>query len=72
MRIIPDEREILKGEVVDISHGGIDLHAWQRARRARELQPRLFEMIAIQMQIATRMDKRTRLEPRDLCDHHGE
>ncbi len=45
VRVVALEREILVAEGEDILHRRIDPHRRQRARRARQLQPRLLEMV---------------------------
>src|SRR5690606_25670566 len=64
MRFVAFEAEIVIGEVEDRLHIGIDVHARQRARFARELQIRLLQMIEIEMRVAEGMDELPRLQSR--------
>src|SRR6516225_3504556 len=71
MLIVTDELEILVTEGEDILHVRIDPHHRQRTRRARELKPRLLQMVGIEMGVAERMHEVAGLETRDLRHHHG-
>src|SRR6267143_2531232 len=55
VRIVALERKILEAKREDILHVWIDLHDRQGARRPRQLQPRLFEMVGIEMRVAERV-----------------
>ena len=57
MRIVAFEREVLVAQREQVGRRRIDQHARQSPRRARELQPRLFEMIEIEMRVAERVDE---------------
>src|SRR5215469_4859989 len=57
MRIVAFEAEILVAEREQILNDRTDAHSRQRARRTRELEPRLLEMIEIEMRVAERMDE---------------
>ena len=59
MRLVIAQSEILELEVVDIFHGGIELHAWQRTEIAAELFAGLVEMILVKVQIAERVNEFT-------------
>ncbi len=61
MRLIALEPEVFVSEAEDVLHIGIDVHARQRIRRARQLQLSLLDMIEIKMRIAERMDELARL-----------
>src|ERR1700730_500343 len=49
VRVVAFEHEVFKAEREDILHGGIELHHRQRPGRARQLQPRLLEMVRIKV-----------------------
>ena len=55
MRVVIFEFEILEMKRKNILHLRIDGHGRQRTRRARQLQPRLIEMVGIQMRVAERV-----------------
>ena len=57
MRLVADEREVLERKREDVGHRRIEPHVRQRARRARQLQPRLLEMIEIEVRVAERVDE---------------
>src|ERR1700686_5238983 len=52
VRVVTFEFEVLVAEAEDVLHLGIDLHSRQRPGRPRQLQPRLLEMIGIEMGVA--------------------
>src|SRR4029079_5814015 len=54
VRIVALERKVLVPEREDILHIRIDLHDRQLPCRARQLQPRLFEMVGVEMRVAER------------------
>ncbi len=64
VRLVAFEREILVAEREQVGHRRIEQHARQRARRARELQPRLLEMIEIEVRVAERVDELAGLRAR--------
>src|SRR4051812_22466947 len=72
MRLIIEQFEILELEIVNISDRGVELHAWQWARFASQLQPGLFEVVGVQVEIAKGMDEGSRLELANLGDHQGQ
>src|SRR4051794_26134907 len=72
VRVVAFEREVFIAEGEDILHRRVDLHDWQRPRRARQLQPGLLEVIGVEMRVAERVNKITRLEPAHLRHHHGQ
>src|SRR6185312_729596 len=49
VRIVAFEREILVAEREDLLHVRVDLHHRQRPRRSRQLQPRLFEVVGVEI-----------------------
>src|SRR5580698_5643785 len=57
VRIIAFEREVLVAKRQQISDGGIEQHPRQRARRTRQLQPRLIEMVKVEMRVAEGVDE---------------
>src|SRR5439155_25401220 len=59
MRIVPNELKIFVLKIVDVLHLRIQLHRRERPRFASKLQPRLFEVIAVKMQIAKCMHERS-------------
>src|SRR6266849_3190136 len=52
MGIVIHQLKILALEVVNVLHRPIEFHLRQWSRLARQLQLRLFEMVAIEMQVA--------------------
>src|SRR2546426_3458645 len=72
VRIVAFEHEILVPEGEKVGDRRIEPHERQPARCARKLEPRLFEVIHIEMGIPEGMDEVARLEPGHLRDHHGE
>lgn len=47
VRVVVGKGEVGVGEVEDGFDVGVEVHPWQRARVARELQARLFEMVGV-------------------------
>src|SRR5579859_5892864 len=72
MGLVIFKGEVLEPELEDILHRGIEFHRGQGIRAAGELQPCLFEMIAIQVHIAKGVDEFSGLESADLGDHQGQ
>src|SRR4051794_12868111 len=72
MRFIRFKREILKLEVEQFAHGGIEPHLRKGARRARQLLTRLIEMVQVEMRVAKREHELTWLEPGHLRHHERE
>src|SRR4051812_31844867 len=72
MRFVALEREILVVEGKNISNRGIEAHARQRARRACELQPRLLDVVEIEVRVPERVDELARLIAGHLRHHQGE
>src|SRR5579883_86728 len=72
MRIVVFEGEILVAEGEQILGGGGKPHGRQRARRARELQARLVEMVQVEMRVAERVDEVAGRETCHLRHHQGE
>src|SRR5215468_7431550 len=68
VRLVAFEDEILVSQREQVLRRRIDPHGRQRPRLARELQPRLLEMIQIKMRVAERMDEDFRLETSYLRD----
>ena len=48
------------------------MHFGQRARFTGQLQPRLFQVVLIQVRVAQRVDEFTRLQAAHLRHHHGQ
>ena len=61
--------EIFKFEAVDLIGNIPDYQFWQRRWLAAKLGAGLFEMIGIEMRIAKRVHKFTRLQPTNGGDH---
>src|SRR5215470_17977903 len=61
MRVIACERKVLIAKRENVGHGRVEMQARKRARRARELQARLLQMIEIEVRISKRMDEFARL-----------
>src|SRR6266550_6625786 len=72
VRRVVFELEILEAEGEQVLHRRIELHHRQLARRARQLQMRLLQMVEIKMRIAEGVDELAGFETRHLRDHHGE
>src|SRR5687768_325905 len=72
MRVVADYLEILIVILVDRIGTALDTELGERARVARELQPRLFQMVGIKVAVAPGPDERSRLEPALLCQHVSE
>src|SRR6478735_11904364 len=70
VRVVAFERKILVAERENILHIRIDLHHRQRPCRPRQLQPRLFEMVGVEMRVAERVHEIAGLEARHLRHHH--
>ena len=62
--------EVLVLEAEEILDVGVQNHARQLARLARELQAGLLEMIFIKVCVARRVDKLPGFQARHLCNHH--
>jgi hypothetical protein len=67
MRVIRFQREIFETEGENILHRRVEPHARQRARLARQLQPGLFEVVAVQMAVAAGPHELARLQFRILA-----
>src|SRR5690348_12736953 len=70
--LVAHELEILIGIVEQSGRPPADLEAGRRKGRARELQPRLLEVVEIEMAVAARPDELSRLEVALLREHVGE
>ena len=70
--VVIQEFEILEAEIKNRFDRRIDPHRRQRSRLASQLQPRLLQMVRVQVRIAKRVDEVTRLKSRDLGNHHCE
>src|SRR5262245_57808967 len=62
--------EILETEGEQVLDLQVDPHRRQRLRRAIELLARLIEVIRIEVRVAKRVDKISRLEAGHLGNHH--
>ncbi len=72
MGFITFDRAILIAKRKDVGDRRIELQARQRARRARELQARLLQMVEIEVRVAKRVDELARLIAGHLRYHDGE
>src|SRR5688572_26083755 len=72
MGIVADYLEILVAISVDRIRPAMNGQLRQRPRLAAELQPRLFEVVRVEMAIAAGPDERARLQPALLGQHVGE
>src|ERR1051326_1757880 len=70
VRIIILELEILVLEIVDALYGWIEPDLRERPRLTGELQPRLLEVVCVEMQIPKGVDERPGFEIAHLGDHH--
>src|SRR5262245_58675106 len=70
MWLIGFERKLLESEGKQVLNFGVDPHRGERPRLSRELQPRLLEMVVIEMSIAERVHEFARLQIGGLRDHH--
>ena len=66
MRVVAFEHKILVAQREQIFGRRIDSQRRQRARLARQLQPRLVEMVEIKVGVAQAVDEGAGLEPADL------
>src|SRR6185436_881417 len=69
MRLVAFEREVFISEGEHVFHGGIEFHAREGPRRARELLARLLEVVQVKMGVAQREHELGRLQPGRLRDH---
>src|SRR6476659_8455366 len=69
VRVVAFEYEVFIAEREDVLHVRIDLHCRQRPRRARQLQPRLIEMVRIKVSVAQTMNEVAGLEVGHLRHH---
>lgn len=72
MRVIVAQLEMFEPEIKEIRHGGVQVHVGQGAGLTRELFPGLFQVIAVQMEVAERMDEFPRTEVGHPGDHEGQ
>ena len=72
MWIVVEQLKIFVLEVKKIFDLRVDAHSGLRAEVSGKLQLRLFDMVAVQMRIAKRVDEIAGLKPTNLCHHHGE
>src|SRR5579863_9228146 len=72
MMLVAHELEILEGVVEQGCGAAPEIEPRRREGRARELQFRLLEMIAIEVAVAARPDEFARLEVALLGEHVGE
>src|SRR6476620_593233 len=70
MRIVVLDREIFIAKREYVLHRWIQTQRRQMSWRARQLKPRLLEVIEIQMRIAERVDEVARLVAGHLGHHH--
>ena len=59
-------------EVINVFHLRVQFHLRQGTRLARELKFRLLQMIRVKVQVAKRVDERSRLQTADLRHHQRE
>ena len=69
MGIVTDEFEVLVLEVEETLHVRIDLHCGQRTRLTGELEFGLFDMIQVEVGVASGVDEVASLIARHLCHH---
>jgi hypothetical protein len=72
MRIVAFEHEILDAEAEQIAYRCLQSHRRQGTRSTRQLQARLFEMIAVQVCIPKCMHEIARPVAADLRQHQGQ
>src|SRR6185369_12584400 len=72
MWIVSRQFKVLVAEIMNVPHGGIELHPGQGAGLALELQLCLFEMVAVKMQVAKGVDEGPGFKRADLGDHQGQ
>src|SRR3974390_3605312 len=70
MRIVVLDREVLITEAEDLVCLRIDSHFRQRPRRARQLQPRLLDMIHVKMRVVEGVHELPGLIAGNLRYHH--
>src|SRR5690606_10774452 len=66
------QREILVFETEDVFYIRVDLHDRQRVRLARQLQIDLLDVVAVNMDVAERVDELAQFQIADLRNHHGQ
>ena len=69
MRVVADELEVFVLEVEDGLHIGVDDHAGQGARSARELQFCLLDVVQIEVGVASGVDEVAWLQACHLRHH---
>ena len=72
VRLIVDQFKILVVKVKDRADLRVDLHLRKTLWLARQLQPDLFQVILVDVNISAGPDKVAWLQPGDLGHHHGE
>src|ERR1041384_2958193 len=72
VRVVVGQLEVLEFEIVDVLHGGVELHRRQAAWLAGELKSRLLNVVGVKVQIAESVDELTGFQPGDLRDHERE
>ena len=72
MRVVALDAYILVAEGEQVGHRRIEAQHRQLARQPRQLQPRLVEVVEIEMGIAEAVDEFPRGEPGDLRHHRGQ
>jgi hypothetical protein len=72
MRVVSLKSEILKNKILQARALGVEQHLGQRAAFAGELEPRLLDVVCVEVQVAESVNKGSRFESADLRDHEGQ
>ena len=70
VRVVAFKGEIFVVEIKNVGHIAVNHHSRQRARGAAQLQVHLLHVVEVDVGIAERVDKITRLQPGHLRHHH--
>ncbi len=72
VRVVVLQLEVLKAEVEQVSHFGVEPHLRQGSRLAGELEAGLLEVVAVEVGVAEGVDELAGLQAAYLRHHHGE
>lgn len=70
--VVAFEAEVFVAEGEEVAHGGVEEHAGQGARGARQQQERLLDVVAIQVQVAEGVHELAGPQARHLRHHHAQ
>ena len=72
VRVVVLQLKVLRAEVEQVLHFGVELHLRQGSRLAGELEAGLFEVVAVEVGVAEGVDELAGREAAYLRRHHGE